>query len=73
MWANVLICFIPATESRGFPDKGSQDPARMQKGKIKDKYFINTLKYFFLLWALQGGEVGVCAGGWLFQGGKLIA
>lgn len=49
------IRFIPATENRGFPDQGSQDPARMQRGKIKDKYFINTLKYCFLVWALQGG------------------
>lgn len=71
MWINVLIRFIPATENRGFPDKGSQDPARMKRDKIKDKYFINTLKYCFLVWALQE-EIGVGAGGWLFRA-KLIA
>lgn len=48
------VRFIAATEKRGIPDQGSQEPARMKRGKIKDKYFINTLKYCFIVWALRG-------------------
>lgn len=38
----MLVYSIPATGNRGFPDQGSQDPARMKSGIIKDKYLINT-------------------------------
>lgn len=27
----------------------------MKRGKIKDEYFVNMLKYCFLVWASQGG------------------
>lgn len=56
----MLIHFIPDTGNRGFPDQGSQDPAKMKSGIIKDKYFINMLKYFF--WKLQGGRWSLVVG-----------
>lgn len=36
----MLVQFIPAIGNRGFPDQGSQDPAKMKSGIIKDKYLI---------------------------------